>query len=421
MRIFCAVRHSSDPRLFYGGLWSGNFYPALRQLGHEVVESRIDLLPASRFMHVASDFTVRESEVRSRTTQHILEEVRVAHRQTPIDLFLSYFYNAHFDPDGFKELQRLGIPSVNFYCNSIYQFGHVAEIATRADFSWHPEKNARELYLKVGARPVWVQMAADPQVYRPLPALQRKSSACFVGQRYADRDRWMAALVKKGIPLEIYGPGWGAPEANAENRTGNTSSEYLGRAQHQPGTKASYLQAVRELIAKEGMFAGMLRAVKQLQYRKESRRLSALFLPHTRGSIPFQRIAEILAAHEVCLNFSNVWADGRPGSALIPHVRLRDFEGPMCGTCYLTGYTDEITEFYEIGAEIDTYSSTQELVDKTKFYLAHPAAADRLRGAGYERARRDHTWVQRFEKLFAEIGIRSKNVAVALSSLTESK
>src|SRR5437868_12983823 len=115
MRIFCAVRHSIDAKQYYGGLWSGNFYPALRHLGHEIVESEIDLVPASRFMHIAATFTREELAARAEITEQIINEVRLAHRQGPIDLFLSYFYNAHFDPSGFDELRRPGIPSVNFY------------------------------------------------------------------------------------------------------------------------------------------------------------------------------------------------------------------------------------------------------------------------------------------------------------------
>src|SRR5689334_13522193 len=98
MRIFCAVRHSNDPRFFYGGLWSGNFYPALNALGHEIIESRSDLLPASRFMSADSGFTREELDVRAQLTEQILDEVRAAHRQKQVDLFLSYFYTAHFDP-----------------------------------------------------------------------------------------------------------------------------------------------------------------------------------------------------------------------------------------------------------------------------------------------------------------------------------
>jgi spore maturation protein CgeB len=124
--------------------------------------------------------------------------------------------------------------------------------------------------------------------------------------------------------------------------------------------------------------------------------------------VPFERIAEILSGYELCLNFSNVWGDGAPGSPLIPHVRLRDFEAPMSRTCYLTGYTEEIAQFYELGREIDTYRSTDELVDKARFYLANPDLAESMRQAGYERALRDHTWRRRFEQLFGKLNLAAR-------------
>src|SRR5262249_29242303 len=132
-----------------------------------------------------------------------------------------------------------------------------------------------------------------------------------------------------------------------------------------------------------------------------TRRLSPLCESVAKGWA--EEIAATFAAYEICLNFSNVWADGRPGSRLIPHVRLRDFEAPMCRTCYLTEHTDEIEEFYEVGMEIDTYRTPEELVDKAKFYLMSPAAAERLREAGFRRALRDHTWTRRFQELFGKI------------------
>src|SRR6266404_1239027 len=367
MRIFCTVRQSNDPQFYYGGLWSGNFYPALRQLGHEIVELRVDLLPVSRFMHVPRDFTPEELAARADVTEKIIDEVRTAHQQRPIDLFLSYFYNAHFDPAGFDELRRLGILSVNFYCNSIYQFSLVADIAAKVDYSWHPEKNARELYLKIGANPVWVQMGADPEVYRPIPEIRREARACFVGQRYADRDRWIAALIRADVPVKIYGPGWVGDDKKIDNHF-QSSTQYLGRTQYKPGTTASYLENVRRLISEKRVVAGIARLAKQIRYRQTTRHLFPLFAPYAKGPISFEKISEVFAAHEVCLNFSNVWSDGRPGSALIPHVRLRDFEGPMCRTCYLTGHSDEIEEFYEVGKDIDTYRSVGDLIDKTRFY-----------------------------------------------------
>jgi hypothetical protein len=393
MRIFCVVRHSNDPKLYYGGLWSGNFYPGLRQLGCQIVESQVDLLPASRFMQIASNFSAEQLEIRARITDKILEEVRVAHREKPIDLFLSYFYNSHFDPEGFGELQRIGIPTVNYYCNSMYQFELVADIARKVNFAWHTEKAAAPLYRQVGAHPVWVQMGADPELNRPMEGVFRQPKACFVGQRYADRDRHMAALVTAGIPVEIYGPGWGADEPPTSESPSRAAGGRLG----------GYAGVVGGNLRAHGLVGGALRSLRQWRYRRETQRLLRVVRPAVRGgqSDP----PSVFARYEVVLNCSNVWADGRPGSALIPHVRLRDFEAPMCRSCYLTGYVDELEHFYELGREIDTYRTREELIEKTRHYLANPAAAEKLRTAGYERARRDHTWKRRFQLLFQKMGL----------------
>ena len=406
MRIFTSVRHAINPSYFYGGLWSDNFYPALQKLGHEIIESHTDLFPLSKFMQIADNFTSQELEARSQITQKIIDEVKQAHRHNPIDLFLSYFYNSHFDPAGFEEIHQLGIPTVNFYCNSIYQFELVSQIAAKVKFSWHAEKLARESYLKVGANPVWVQMGADPDVYHPVENINRQHKACFVGQRYADRDRLLAKLITNQIPVDIYGSGWGVTVASSKSSSQSqedSKTEYLGRKLQIPGSLNSYAQTAWGFMKNEGAIAGLKRTIHQLNYRSQSRQLDSIIAKNAFGFAG--NIMETFAKYQVILNFSNVWADGRSSSKLIPHVRLRDFEAPMCRTCYLTGYTDEIAEFYEIGKEIDTYSSPEELVDKTRFYIDHPDEAEKLREAGYQRALRDHTWKCRFEQLFKEIGV----------------
>ncbi len=316
MRIFCAVRHSIDPRKFYGGLWSGNFYPALRELGYEIIESHVDLYPLSRFMSVPGDFTKEELAMRAEITQRIIDR---------------------------------------------------------------------------------------PNLYHPLVGVERKRAACFIGQRYADRDRWLADLHNANVPFDVYGSGWNNAAEIAEDFSA-PDKVYLGRKQYRPASLASYARAVRENIEQEGLFGGLSRTAKQWQYRRETQRLMPAIIAHAKGRA--EDISTTFAAYEVCLNFSNVWSDGRPGSKLIPHVRLRDFEGPMSRTCYLTGHTDEIGTFYEVGKEIETYRTANELIEKTRFYLDHPESAERLRSAGYARAKRDHTWQKRFQELFDRIGLR---------------
>jgi hypothetical protein len=406
MRIFCAIRHSANPNFYYGDLWSTNFGLALREMGHEVVESETDLLPASHFMQIPGDFTPEELETRARITSEIVGELQSAHRHAPVDLFLSYFYNSHFDPAGFDDIRRLGIPSVNFYCNSLYQFSLVAAVAPKADFAWHTEKDARSLYLGVGANPIWIQMGAHPTAYHPVPELRRLPKACFVGQRYADRDRLAAALIRASIPVELYGIGWGATDRPAYSPAPSgpvVGSTYLGRRRLSPGSWQSYAAIARRNMDC-GVFSGIRRTVRQFKYRRETRTLTALVAARARGRA--EEISAVFARHEICLNFSNVWDDGQPGGRLIPHVRLRDFEGPMCRTCYITGHSNEIAEFYDIGREIETYRSSEELIDKVRFYLDRGDAAEKLREAGYRRALKDHTWQRRFQELFRKIGVQ---------------
>ena len=405
MRIFCAVRHSTDPRRYYGGLWSANFYPALRELGHEVIESQTDLLPVSRFMHIGGNFTPGENEVRARITQAILDEVRNENTRGGVDLVLSYFYNAQFDSSGFDELRSMGIPSINFFCNSIYQFELVSEVASKADFSWHAERDAKGYYQAVGANPVWVQMAADPNVYRPVEGLRHEPIAVFVGQRYADRDRLAAAMLQAKIPMALYGPGWKQEAGSRVTEESANDRGNLGRLARTPGSMGAYFDVVRQNWADAGPVSGTVKMLRQQQYRRESRRLTPLFSAAAKGAVPFEDQRRIFSSAELVLNFSNVWSDGRPGSALIPHVRLRDFEAPMCRSCYLTGDTDEIHEFYEVGKEIDTYRSSEELIEKSRFYLSNPRAAENLREAGYQRARAHHTWSDRFKELFKKVGL----------------
>jgi len=402
MRIFTAIRHAQDPGRYHADLWASNFLPALARLGHEVVDSAVDLQVASDFMQIAHDFTAQEREVRARITQAIIDEVRAAHAAKPIDLFLSYFYNAHFDPAGFADIRALGIPTINFYCNSIYQFDLVSAIAPAVDFAWHAEMDAGRAYRAIGANPIWVQMAADPNVYQPFPGVTRQNDACFVGQRYADRATLLAALHQADVPFSVYGRGW--CDADSTPTTPEAEQARLGRSTVPPGSARAYLAEMRYLVVHDGLAAATWRIARRLGQRRQARKERAMLAPHVRGYA--RGVAETFAAHAVVLNFSNVWSDGRPGSRLIPHVRLRDFEGPMSRSCFLTGYTPEIEHFYEIGREIDCYRSSDELIDKTRFYLANTEAAERLREAGWQRARRDHCWENRFNQLFAACGLQ---------------
>ena len=77
----------------------------------------------------------------------------------------------------------------------------------------------------------------------------------------------------------------------------------------------------------------------------------------------------------------------------------------MSGGFYMVEYMEELEEFFKIGAEVVCYTSPEDLADKIKYYLHHEAEREAIRKAGYERCLRDHTWQQRFNKVFEQIGL----------------
>ncbi|MCG2740381.1 MAG: glycosyltransferase, partial [Syntrophaceae bacterium] len=65
----------------------------------------------------------------------------------------------------------------------------------------------------------------------------------------------------------------------------------------------------------------------------------------------------------------------------------------------------ELETVYNVGREIIAYRGFDDLLAKIRRLLANPGEADAIRQAGYRRARRDHTWEMRFEKVFTLMGL----------------
>jgi spore maturation protein CgeB len=80
----------------------------------------------------------------------------------------------------------------------------------------------------------------------------------------------------------------------------------------------------------------------------------------------------------------------------------------MSGALYLTEHQAELAEYFSIGREMLTYTDRDDLLDKARFFLAHPESAERIRRAGHERALREHTWQHRFNELFDLLGLRTR-------------
>jgi len=109
----------------------------------------------------------------------------------------------------------------------------------------------------------------------------------------------------------------------------------------------------------------------------------------------------------VSLGFATA-GDSHLADKRLTHLRLREFEAPMSGALYLTEDQPELAEYFVPGKEVLTYTDQADLLEKARYYLAHPEQSERIRHAGLQRARRDHTWQHRFSELFAALGLRTR-------------
>jgi hypothetical protein len=80
-------------------------------------------------------------------------------------------------------------------------------------------------------------------------------------------------------------------------------------------------------------------------------------------------------------------------------INYRTFETTGAGTLLLTNYTRGLEKLFDLDSEIVVYKNYQELDEKVKYYLKNENERVKIQNAGFERAKKDHTYIERVKKL----------------------
>lgn len=80
-------------------------------------------------------------------------------------------------------------------------------------------------------------------------------------------------------------------------------------------------------------------------------------------------------------------------------LSLRVWDVLGCGGFLLTNYQAEIPEYFEIGKDLETYESMEELEQKIQYYLTHEEERVEIAVNGYEKTAKFHTYEMRIAEM----------------------
>jgi hypothetical protein len=378
MRIFQVIEATANTRLASNQTWRRNLYEPLVEMGADVV-----LFSAEEGRRAMER---RSETMRAAFSQKLLDVFQREHAHRPFDLVFTYLMDGMVETACLDELRRTGVPVCNFSCNNVHQFDLVDGLSAHVDYSLHAERDVREKFLAAGANPLWWPMASNPRYFMPYP-VERTIPVSFVGANYALRARYIECLLEQGIQVHAYGPGWQHGTTSAW-RSLAKRAKYLLRSAVSTSVEAQY-QASSSLADHD--FRRML----------AQRYPTAMHPP-----VSDEELVMLYSRSHVSLGFLEVYESHDPSRPVRRHVHLREFEAPMSGALYCTGYSDELAGYFEPDREMLVYHDADELVEKVRFALSQPQDAERVREAGRQRALRDHTYQRRFEQLFAALGLK---------------
>lgn len=86
-------------------------------------------------------------------------------------------------------------------------------------------------------------------------------------------------------------------------------------------------------------------------------------------------------------------------------VPLRAFDIMACGGFLLANNKEEYKDYFEIGKEMEVYSSIEDAVEKIEFYMLHENIRSQVAKNGRARVKKDHRLEYRLKRIFEIVGL----------------
>lgn len=349
-----------------------NFYHSLLHMGHDILY--FDFM------------TLMQQHGRDWMNRHLLE---VARAEKPDLLFCVLFTN-ELDQAVIREISgNTNTITLNWFCDDHWRFDSFSQHWAPC-FNWvvTTAKSALPKYERLGYRNVIKsQWACNHFLYRKLD-LPLIYDVTFVGQPHGNRRQVIQALRDAGVDVRVWGSGW---------ESGRLTQEEMIRVFNQSRINLNLSNSSTPL------------PVHRPQWENGIRSLLPSCLDTMPLVSPLKRAGRrLLRLVKDRMSGGKVGGtSGVPAPSYSDQIKGRNFEVPGCGGFLLTGWAENISEYYEPGEEIVCFENTDDLLRKITYYLTHEDDRERISLAGYERTIREHTYVHRFAEIFKRIGLQS--------------
>jgi spore maturation protein CgeB len=343
-------------KIIYAGIKKDNYNPERRGFSFEYNNFYLTLKGMSGVEVIEYPLEAIVGVGKKKFNQDLLNLVG---REKP-DLFFAFMLSEEFDTKTLDAVRGM-TKSIAWFADDTWRLENYsrryAPHFTWAITTW---SKAKEKYARHGINNIIrSQWGCNPDIWKPVP-VARDIDVSFVGQRTSTRQKIVEELKKAGIKIRVRGRGW-------------------------PGGG----------LAEEEMIKTFSRSKINLNFNIPPQRwrlklIARLFLKRS--------------AQRIVPDFWNLGSNFRSWiNMAILQIKARPFELSACGAFVISGYADDLENYYKENEEMVFYRSTEELIQKINYYLSHAEEREAIAGAGHERTIKDHTYEKRFREIFSKV------------------
>jgi spore maturation protein CgeB len=298
---------------------------------------------------VAFDFMDREAAV---GREAMNRELAALEAEIEPDVAFFILFKDEIAP---ATIRGMRAPTVNWFADDHWRFADFTSVYAPAfDWSVTTDHEALPKYHALGVDTVVLsQWACNRYAYSKVTD-ELEHDVTFVGQPHGDRVRVVERLRDAGIAVECWGHGW-------------------------PNGKLDH----------DGMVETFGASRLNLNLANSSTNPWTLRM----------RVGAVVRLRKP-------WDPPRRSQ-----IKGRTFEVPGSGGFLLTDRVPYLEEYFEIGREISTFDSTDDLIDKVRYWLGRPEERAAVADAGFRRVLAEHTYDHRFAAIFERMGLGSAAAA----------